>query len=81
MKIEWTNTFTYYFDLDQAQSDYESIMEWRPEKDPEQAIFDAVNENFNIDGEEYINTEEAISIAANALRERIGGVQMKMEGV
>ena len=81
MKIEWTNTFTYYFDLDQAQEDFNAIMEWNPDKDPEQAIFDAVYENFNMDGEEYINTEEAISIAAKALRERIGGVQMEMEDI
>ena len=79
MIVEWTNTFTGDFDLDQAQEDFNEILYWNPDKDPEIAIYDAVEANWAYDGEEYIDTSEAIEICAQALRERIGGVQMQME--
>ena len=79
MIIEWANTFKVDFDLDQAQEDYNQIMYWNPSTYAETAIYDAVEANWYCDGEEYIDTNPAIEIAAKALRERIGGVQMKME--
>ena len=80
MIIEWTGTFTTDFDLDQAEEDFRFIIEQNPEE-PDKAIYDAVEANwvFDCDSEEYIDTSEAIEICANALRERIGGIQMKME--
>lgn len=79
MKVEWTNTFTADFDLDQAQQDFYDIMDCDPDKDPDTAIYDAVEDNWSCDGEEYIDTSEAIEICAKALRERVGGVQLQME--
>lgn len=79
MKVTWTNTFTVDFDLDQAEEDFRHILEWSPNKDPETAIYDAIEANWACDGEEYIDTAPAIEQCAKALRERIGGVQIKME--
>lgn len=79
MIIKWTANFATDFDLDQAEEDFRFIMEQNPNKDPESAIYDVVEANWSCDGEEYINTYEGIENCAKALRERIGGVQMRME--
>ena len=81
MKVTWTNTFTADFDLDQAQQDFYDIMDWDPDKDPDSAIYDAVEHNCYFEDweEEYIDISEAIEICAKTLRKRIGGVQIKME--
>lgn len=80
MKVTWTNTFTTEFDLDQAEEDFRFIMEQNPE-DPDKAIYDAVEANWvcEWDIEEFGDTSPAIEQCAKALRERIGGVQMRME--
>ena len=78
MKVTWTNTFTVDFDLDQAQEDFREIM-YRNPSDPNKAIYDAVEANWYFDGEEVVDTDEAIEICAKALRERVGGVQLEME--
>lgn len=83
MVVEWTNTFKVDFDLDQAQEDFNQIL-WMLGKtnskiDIDKAIYDAVEANWICDGEEYIDTSEAFEICAKALRERVGGVQMRME--
>lgn len=81
MKVEWTNTFTTDFDLDQAEEDFRFIMidhDYDPDY-ADTAIYDAVEANWTFDGEEYIDTAPAIEQCAKALRERIGGVQMQME--
>lgn len=81
MKVTWTNTFTTEFDLDQAQEDFNQILCWNPNTDIDKAIYDAVEANWACDWniEEYCNTSPAIEQCAKALRERIGGVQMRME--
>ena len=79
MKVTWTNTFTVDFDLDQAEEDFRELMYWNPEGEPDNAIYEAVEENWHCDGEEYIDTHPAIEQCAKALRERIGGIQMRME--
>jgi len=79
MKVTWTNTFTVDFDLDQAEEDFNQILYLNPNKDPETAIYDAVEANWACDGEEYLDTTPAIEQCAKALRERIGGIQMRME--
>lgn len=79
MKITWTNTFSVDFDLDQAEEDYRCILKWIPDKDPEAAIYDAIEANWACDGEEYTDTHPAIEQCAKALRQRLGGVQMRME--
>ena len=80
MKVTWTNTFTAEFDLDQAEEDFHFIMEQNPE-DPDKAIYDAVEANWvcEWDIEEFGDTSPAIEQCADALRKRIGGVQMRME--
>lgn len=79
MKVTWTNTFTVDFDLDQAVEDFHDILYWNPDKDPNTAIYDAIEANWECEGEEYIDTSEAIEICAKALRKCIGGVQIEME--
>ena len=79
MIVTWTNTFTTNFDLDQAEEDYRYLLKWIPNKDPETAIYDAVEANWICDGEEYLDTTPAIEQCAKALRERIGGIQLEME--
>ena len=79
MKVTWTNTFTTDFDLDKAQEDFNYILYWNPKADIDQAIYDAIEENWGFDGEEYIDTNPAIEQCAQALRKRIGGVQLEME--
>lgn len=81
MKVTWTNTFTVDFDLDQAEEDFRFIMEQNPNKDPESAIYDAVEANWACDWEieEFGDTSPAIEQCVKALRERIGGVQIRME--
>lgn len=79
MKVTWTDTFEAEFDLDQAQEDFNFIME-NYGTDIDTAIYKAVEANWNYgDGQEFIDTTPAIKQCAKALRERIGGVQMKME--
>lgn len=78
MKVTWTNTFEAEFDLDQAQEDFNFIM-GNYGTDIDTAIYKAVEANWACDGEEYIDTSEAIEICADALRKRIDGVQMRME--
>lgn len=81
MKVTWTNTFTTEFDLDQAEEDFHFIMidhEYNPNY-IDTAIYGAVEANWAFDGEEYIDTAPAIEQCAKALRERIGGVQIRME--
>jgi len=83
MIITWTNTFSTTFDLDQAEEDFRFIMEQIPHKDPDTAIYDAVEANWTCDWdtEEFCDTAPAIEQCAKALRERIGGIQMRMEGI
>ena len=80
MTIEWTNTFKQDYDLDWGEETFNELLKRYHNKDPESLIYDAVERTFYFeDGGEYIDYYKAIEIAAKALRERIGGVQMRME--
>ena len=80
MMVEWTNTFKQDYDLDWGEETFNELLERYPNKDPDALIYDAVERTFYFeDGCEYIDYDEAIEIAAKALRERVGGVQMRME--
>lgn len=79
MIIQWTKIITTDFNLDQAQEDFNFISELHPNEDPEQIICDAVNANFSVDDEEYSDILPGFEIAVQALRKRIGGVQLRME--
>lgn len=78
MKITWTNTFSVDFDLDQAEEDFREFMYWNPKADIERAIYEAVEANWYFGYEEVVDTSPAIEQCANALRKRIGGVQISM---
>jgi len=79
MKVEWTNTFKQDFDLDYAIEVFNTIIKRDPTKDLNSAIYEAIELTFYFEAPEYINYYQAIEICANAMRERIGGVQMEME--
>lgn len=81
MKVEWTNTFTTDFDLDQAEEDFRfTMIDHNCDPDyADTAIYDAVEANWAFDGEGYIDTSPAIEQCAKALRERVGGIQMRMD--
>lgn len=79
MEVTWTNTFTTYFDLDQAEEDFRYILSNVPHKDPETAIYDAVEANWYFDHNEIIDVSSAIEQCARALRTRIGGIQIRMD--
>jgi len=81
MQISWTNTFTTFFDLEQAYEDFYYIMREHDDNYLDKAIYDAVEANWYFDGEEYVDTYAGIEAAADALRAYIGGYQMRMEGV
>lgn len=79
MKVTWTNTFETEFDLDQAEEYFNQIME-DYDTDIDTAIYQAVETAWNYEyDEEFIDTTPAIEQCAKALRERVGGVQMRMD--
>ena len=78
MTISWFVQFHTDFDLEQAVEDFDRIMEWNPDKDPDSAIYDAVNANFFVETEEYIDISEGVEAAARALRKAVGGFQTCM---
>ena len=80
MKVNFEVTFTAKCDMDDAFDDYNSIMEWNPQIDPNEAIYDAINENLIVSDDAFeLTPQSVIETFANALRTRIGGVQMRME--
>ena len=82
MKVDFQVTYTATCDLDDALEDFESLMDWDPHRDLNKAVYDAIEENMfypkEIDGDV---PQDVIEQFATALRKRIGGVQMEMEGV
>ena len=79
MDINFTLTYTAHFDLDQAAEDFREMLYWNPDADTDKLLYDAVEENItwpmNVDD----LPNEVVEAAANALRKRIGGVQIEME--
>ena len=81
MNIEFTVKYVAYFDLEQAYYDYFTILDFNPNKDPDSAIYSAVEENLNWPSNQDEYPNEVVETAAKALRKRIGGIQMRMEGI
>ena len=81
MKIEWTVTCQTDFDLEKAVEDYNLLTKYQYDIDPDKAIYDAVEANWACDWyiEEFSDTSPAIEQCAEALRKRLGGVQMQMD--
>ena len=82
MKVDFKVPFTAECDLDQALEDFYSITEWSDPADPDRAIYEAIEENLDCprDAVEYL-PQDVIEQFATALKQRIGGIQMEMEGV
>lgn len=81
MKITWTETREATFNVPEAIETYHTILEWDPDEDPEQAIWDATKENLYYD-EDIVTDENTPFIKAlEILHQQIGGVQMRMEGI
>lgn len=80
MKVDFQVTFTAMCDLNDAFDDYNTIMEWNPQMDPDKVIYDAIEGNLIVsnDASEYM-PQSVIEEFASALRTRIGGIQMRME--
>ena len=80
MTIDFQVTFTAKCDIEDAFNDFETIMEWSPDHDPDKAIYDAIEENLIVsrDAVEHL-PQSVIEDFANALRKRIGGVQLEIE--
>ena len=85
MKVDFTVTYTASCDMEDAFNDYEELVSWKNAANPahanhERAIYEAINENL-ICPKDVDVPDEVIEKFATALKVRIGGVQMEMEGV
>ena len=78
MTVDFQLTFTARCDLNDAFDDYNTMMEWNPDYDPNKAIYDAINENL-ICPQDVDVPEDVFEQFAKALKTRIGGVQLEME--
>ena len=80
MKIEWTETYTALFDIDRAEKDYYEYMDERNNPTDEDNVWDAICESLdrNIDTGADVIPDEVWDKCVKALKERIGGIQMKM---
>lgn len=77
MQVDFQTTYTARCDIDDALDDYNSTMDWNPDYDPVEAIQEAINENLICPNDVEI-PEEVFEQFVNALKMRIGGIQMKM---
>ena len=78
MKLKYTKEFEVECDMDQAEEDFHEIIYWNPEMDFNRALYDAIEDNlvYYSDGD---IPQSVIEEFAQALRKRIGGIQIKME--
>jgi len=81
MKVKYTREFEVECDLEQAEEDYREDFYWDPYIEPDRAIYDAIEANLMYDRDEGDLPQDVIEQFATALRKRIGGVQMEMEGI
>ena len=81
MKVDFQVTYTASCDIETAFNDYDELISWKKyHADPEQAIYKAINENLCCPQDVDV-PNEVIEKFATALKLRIGGVQMEMEGI
>lgn len=81
MKVKYTKEFEVECDIEQAEEDYREDLYWEPNMEPDKAIYDAIEANLIYARDEGDLPQDVIEQFATALRKRIGGVQMEMEGV
>lgn len=78
MKIDFTVPYTARIDIEEAFREYEIYYQCGYEVD--EAIYHAVEESIYYPHEIEL-PQEVIETAVTALRKRIGGIQLEMEGV
>lgn len=78
MKIDFTVPYTAHIDIEEAFREYDTYYQCGYEVD--EAVYNAVEESICYPRDVEL-PQEVIETAATALRKRIGGVQMEMEGV
>lgn len=81
MEINFTITYEAHFDLDQAEEDFRETLYWNPEEDINKVLYDITEQNIDWPPEVDDLPNEVVETAATALRKRIGGIQVRMEGV
>ena len=82
MEMKWTVTYTALFDIDRAEEEYYDYMDIRDNPMDEDTAWDAICEairnNLNTDIDLDNIPDEVWDKCAEALKNRIGGIQMKM---
>ena len=85
MKVDFPVTFTAKCDIEDAFNDFEAIIEYDYDKETDEqtidkVIYQAIEENMIVPKEatEYL-PQSVVEEFANALRKRIGGVQLEMD--
>ena len=82
MKVDFQVTYSATCDIEEAVEQYKSDLKWDKSKDIDQTIYDAVEETMiyphEIDGDV---PQFVIEKFAEALRTRLGGIQLEMEDV
>ena len=82
MKVDFQVTYTASCDIETAFNDYEELISWKLySKEPERALYKAINENICYPNDGVDIPDEVIEKFATALKLRVGGVQMEMEGI
>lgn len=81
MKVDFPVIYTASCNIEDAFNDYDQLISWKKySSDPERAIYQAINENLCCPQDVDI-PDEVVEKFAAALKMRVGGVQMEMEGV
>ena len=78
MKIDFTVPYTAHIDIEEAFGEYETY--YRCGYEVDEAVYNAIEDSIHYPRDVEL-PQEVIETAATALRKRIGGIQMEMEGV
>lgn len=76
MTVDFSINYEAWFDLENACEDFYTYLTF---KDPDSAIYDAVEDNISYSVTVDDLPQEVIETCAKALRMAIGGIQMRME--
>ena len=83
MKVTWEVPFTAEFNIDEAEKDFNMILRLDPMVRINDAINDAVTNNFHIYGYGWddadIDVTPGVQKCEKLLKARLGGVQMRMD--
>lgn len=79
MNINFTITYIAHFDLDQAVEDFHEMHYWDPYGNVDKLLHKAIDQNITWSSNVDDLPDEVINTAMQAMRLRIGGIQMEME--